>query len=242
MMTPKERDELIIAHLGMMLNEQGFSFRISKSGLSWKNEHISVKVKTRGNKWSTAECSLRWIAIRVYSTAFRAAMYAGAPILGNGRGSPDLISDLDVRRPGGVGSIQVELTDHASCEAGAREVATHFRAFWDDHISVWLDPARSIEFLSSYDNLVRIDAIIGPDSPGLETPELEALIKNRVESTHMNNHSLLGEFLLATGRHDDLRRLAMYCSAYADSDQPGAERMHRLDWLIRWLDKYEVDI
>lgn len=244
MLSPKEREELVISRLGELLNEQGFGFAINKGSLSWKNDHVSVKIKPRGSKWSTADCSIRWLTMGVFSKALRASARAGAPFLKGSCGpfiSLDRLVYWDIRHPDSCTGGTFELTDRHSCEQAAEQIALYFREFWDVHVSPWLNPERTIQYLSTRTKATRIARLFDPDSPKIGTVEFGVLIDELIASTWNDNHELLGKLLLATNRYDELRRLCWYCDAYADSNRPDAGRMARLDWLIRWLDEHDSD-
>ena len=201
MLTPKERDELLIARLGSILNTEGFGFRIGKTGLSWKNEHVSLRVQTRSNRYSTAECSIRWISIPILSSILREAESTGAPIFGSYCGPPHQLYKGEVRRPGEACSIQLELTDHTSIEASAREVADHFRAYWNDELTRWLEPSRTIDYLCGAANSKTIRVLLGPSAPNLGSFELDEVIERLVANNREARHDRL-----ATTQHQTLLR------------------------------------
>lgn len=237
MLTPKQRDEMFIAELGARLNEHGFWFKISKTRLSWKNKDVSLTVTTRGNKYSTAECSLRWVRVQIYSNHLKKLHQQGAPVDGlRMNGPPNIIFDRDVTNPDESTSISLRFTERESIVQAAKQVAPCFSAFWEDTISNWIDHSKTIEFLSSSDSDKSTAALFQPDTPPTGSPELDQLIQKLIAKNTSAQTIILGELLLATNRHDDLRKLAQYGTAYAKSDRPRAQWATTHSNLIQWLD------
>lgn len=242
MYTPKERVELLIAMLGEQLNEHGHFFKISKTRLSWRNKDVAMIVAPRGCHYSTAECTTRWLRIRIESHALRKLRNCGAPIRDNiSSGTPQEIFEDDLRN--GHSLVEVELRDWWSIEEAAKRLAAQFDRNWESQFRPWINIEQTIEFLS-YDreNRICLTPLLTPHAPPAGSPELEAMI-HRLSPPQAKVHwSLLGELLLAAARIDDLRRLEHFCRAASESGNGRATREHPyLIKLIHWSESTTKD-
>lgn len=145
MYTPKERVELLVSMLGERLNEHGHFFHISRTRLSWRNRDVSLTLSPRGSHYSTAECTSRWLGVRVESNVLRKIHKRGAPIKGGAYSGPPHSLFVDDVRDDAI-PIEVELTDWWSIEASAKLFADRFDRYWETRLVRWIDHARTIEF------------------------------------------------------------------------------------------------
>lgn len=240
MYTPKERVELLVSMLGERLNEHGHFFRISRTRLSWRNRDVSLTLSPRGSHYSTAECTSRWLGVRVESNALRKIHKRGAPIKGGAySGSPHSLFVDDVRDD--AIPIEVELTDWWSIEESAKLLADRFDRYWETRLVHWIDHARTIEYLSlDWKSRVSLSALLMPQAPRVGTDELDALIHGLSPDRCTHWFGLLGELLLASGRDDDLRRVSRLCEIAVAAGNKSAKRdSAHLAGLLSWRESID---
>lgn len=243
-LSTRERDHLLLSDFYDLLDPTCYQFKLSKTRLSWKNQYTWVTVSTRGSRYSTAACSLRWVRVRIDSLALRGLYSLGAPVRGFAMsGKPYELRDMDLRDPPeACGSLQVELTDRASCREGAQRIASALDTFWQRDVLPWtqspsevitrLSVSRHPDAVRYPDRRISLDPLFGPDAPAIHSRELEELVIFMAAQTRWNQHRLLAELLLACGRIDDFNRLYRYVAVVKelserDRSMPAFDDFHR---------------